>query len=146
MEINRRSAFLGLGSVILSLSTNALAAIPKHTPVIYGDDVHDDAPGLQAMIDGRPVVVKPDSGVTIFPDKSFYVDNGSFLLKSGIKSNEGPAGQIYHSKFTQAKNFSGDCLLDMRPERKNDFVVQNCYFIGNQYKPVNTAILSKFSI
>lgn len=105
IELSRRSFLRG----VLALSvTPALAKLPM-LPTIYGDGVHDDLPGLQAMIDGEP----------------FHIENGGFVASEGEISG----GQFILSRTLRigralARLNISDCRISTTPDFQDSAIIQ----------------------
>lgn len=52
MNIGRRELLFGLGAVLAGSVVPAPAL--ANGPIIYGDGIHDDGPGLSALVSGQP--------------------------------------------------------------------------------------------
>ena len=78
MQATRRSFLKGA----LALTTIAASGIPAlaEIPRIYGNGVHDDAPGLQALFDGLPVEIENERIVAV----EGRVENGTFALSRTV--------------------------------------------------------------
>ena len=77
-EITRRSFFGGALSISAVAMLPALALVDE-IPEIYGDMVHDDTEGLQALFDGRPFKVNGD-GFQASCDGIAILMGGTFLV------------------------------------------------------------------
>lgn len=144
MEMNRRTALLSLGGVVLALSTNAQAMLPKITPVIYGDGIHDDAPGLQALMNGEDVILKPESNVIRYDDGSFFINGGNFKLHKGLVIENCVGGNIYGSRFVFIEGFEGDYMLDIKNESGMTLYVTGCSFINESFDRSAGGIRTQF--
>ncbi len=83
MSIDRRSFLRGI------LTVSALSVLPAvpvlAIPTIKADGVHDDAPGLNAFLNGRPFLVER-SGILVAEDHIGYasVTGGDFAIGSPV--------------------------------------------------------------
>lgn len=106
-NVTSRRSFLG-GALALS----AIVVVPsigfgKELPCIYGDGIHDDTAGLQALFDGEP----------------FQVEGEGFLARQGeIRGGRFAIGRPIHLKgrwivkdttFVIKREFQGDAALVM---------------------------------
>jgi hypothetical protein len=94
--MDRRSFLRGtlaLGGTLAVAPVAAKILIPPELPIIWGDGIHDDAPGLQALFDGKPFVTFDEIaggtrfGVTqdVLADSVFSrLHQGFFLLKDRV--------------------------------------------------------------
>lgn len=99
MELSRRNFFggaLALTAVTIIPMADAVAA-----PMIYGDGIHDDAPGLQALIDGRSFRVKGAAERCAYRagDGSFHINGGRFRLGHGLRFGPTSSGSITNCTF-----------------------------------------------
>lgn len=76
----RRTFLGGFLSVLAVAATGVDAAT---VPMIYGDGVRDDAPGIQAMIDGKPFRVLGGESAA-FIAESGKLAGGTFRLSRGL--------------------------------------------------------------
>lgn len=84
--LSRRSFIRGAISLI------AVAASSKYTfakPRIWGDGVHDDAPGLNAMFAGEDFVTSTDFIRDADVTGSAQINGGEFLLRSPLNLTKG---------------------------------------------------------
>jgi hypothetical protein len=87
MAISRRS-FLGGALAVAALPSSALAA-SSNPPRIVGDGFHDDADGIQALIDGNPFERAERSGVYAYPDGVYAMHNGAFRITKTLQVRRG---------------------------------------------------------
>jgi len=84
-----RRGFLG---AILALTAapaivqadSLMKIIPINQLILWGDDIHDDAAALQALMDGKPVKRRDGSNFRRSPDGSIYLSGGTFALGAPI--------------------------------------------------------------
>jgi hypothetical protein len=79
MQLSRRS-FLG-GVLALSAATLVVPRLPL--PRIVGDGIHDDAPGLNALLCGDPVSIEA-SGITLSSEGNCLIRNGCFRMSGPL--------------------------------------------------------------
>ncbi len=106
MDISRRF-FLGGALVVAATAVVAnptLAMLAPDIPRIYGDGVHDDAPGLNACFAGRPFVC---DGSFIRADADFVeIVGGVFLISESIRvSSYGKRIHLSDCRFNTAPEF-----------------------------------------
>lgn len=104
-----RRSFLGgslalAGSLLVVPVTKVLAANP--VPTIWGDGIHDDSPGLQALFDGEPFITSElvNAGIRseVSPTNAFInLFGGLFYLKNKVIIGRKVAcyAQIYNCVF-----------------------------------------------
>jgi hypothetical protein len=118
-----RRSFLRIGvsaatgvAIALALPSSLQAAIAESLPVIYGDWEHDDAPGLQAAIDGTPFLCA--SGLVVASAGRVVIRDGSFTLDSGLyfhHSPDRPAVRIEHCELRGRNIRKGEATLNFAP-------------------------------
>lgn len=99
--MDRRSFLRG------AIALSAVAVAPPslafdNAPIVYGDGVHDDWAGLQAMFDGKPFRV--DNEVVVAGDG--VVSGGDFVLSRTLTIS-GDNILVTDSRFT-ARDWQGD--------------------------------------
>lgn len=105
MHVSRR-AFLR-GTIALAASTTlSFPRLAHAIPAIYGDGVHDDAPGLQALLDGEPFRVKG----TGFVAQSGRLYGGSFKLGSTLHVRN-PHSVVRRATFSAGETLGDAPLL-----------------------------------
>jgi hypothetical protein len=119
MNISRR-AFLG-GAIALAAATvvpveaiKALAPLPQ----IVGDGVHDDTAGLQALIDGEPVLIGAE--VVTAEHGAITLQGGVYLISSPLVINR--TLWIDRLCLVAAEGFSGTCAIEIRENAINMYV------------------------
>lgn len=85
--MNRRNFFkLVAGEVLVPVLVKA-APIVGNEPKVWADGRHDDAPGLQALIDGEPVLFASDflhENMNLSSDVCTFPKNTEFQIKSPL--------------------------------------------------------------
>jgi hypothetical protein len=103
LGMGRRTFLKGvgvLGAFAVMPGTLARMLSWPQRPILWGDGVHDDAPGLQALVDGRDVDVR-DPATRMLDDGTFFLAGGTYLVKDTVRfPTDGPRGTIYGSTFT----------------------------------------------
>jgi hypothetical protein len=85
MQLSRRSVLFGLIAAPIVVRPGLLMPVRVDVPWIVGDGVHDDAPGLQALIDGgRYKVSRSFVGHASRVDGAVRINGGRFLLSKGL--------------------------------------------------------------
>lgn len=100
-----RRLFLG---GIASLGVASTVKTRSFVPTIYGDMIHDDAPGLNALFRGDPVRVL--SGRAIQGECPALV-GGRLLLGSPLEIEVADTAVLANAKLTAAPGFRGDYLI-----------------------------------
>lgn len=79
MDLNRRSF---LGGMIAAFGVASLPAIASTVPVpvIYGDCIHDDTDGLQALFDGKPFRVAGSAETMAVRRRGYIQLEGTFKI------------------------------------------------------------------
>lgn len=86
-------------------------------PILYGDGEHDDAPALQALVDGKPVDASRDKAATVHPDGSFVLASGTYLIRRTVRIPKGgPRGLITHSWIKSDEEFEDEALICVAAE------------------------------
>lgn len=104
---DRRSFLRGaLTLTFAAVAAPALAAL-DNTPVIYCDGVHDDAPGLSALLSGRPVRIEGEIGTAL----EGYVRGADFTIWSTVVASWNGRIKITECNFVAMDPFVGDYML-----------------------------------
>jgi hypothetical protein len=103
------------GAMIAPVLPKIAMALPS-VPMIWGDGIHDDAPGLNALIRGEVVeFVRPEMGIG-----SGWVKPGIIQMPHGVFKVDAPVrfsgikdAMIYGQAGTyiQSKDFDGDAVI-----------------------------------
>lgn len=132
--IASRRSFLG---GILTLAAAAAVVRPTdllaNTPWIKGDGIHDDAAGLQALIDGQPYRCDLPNVGWVSKDDLLRICGGNFRLSKGIVIRNRPA-HIFDCTF-DAQGADGDVQSVLTFEGARHTVVQNIFVRGNLNVP-----------
>jgi len=76
---------LFLGGVLSLTGAALLPRIPSYVPTIFADGVHDDAPGLNALLRRQPVEILMDVAVkAIGPHEYVWLNQANLLMRSTI--------------------------------------------------------------
>lgn len=85
MTVDRRtflkSAGAGLGALMIAPGLLSRMTSWNTAPTLYGDGIHDDTPGLQALIDGEPVNVRDPA--MRFENGVVYLTRGNYRIATG---------------------------------------------------------------
>lgn len=121
MELTRRSFLRG---VLTVAAVTALPAIPlADVPVIYGDGIRDDAPGLQAMFNGEPFRIDGEAIVAT----SSTIRGGRFALsKTVFIDRDGGSLIIDGAEFSALPGYRGTEMLVLKRVRCAS--ICNCTF------------------
>lgn len=106
LDLARRS-FLG-GALALGGSV-ALARVMPDVPTLWGDGIHDDAPGLQALFDRKPVTIMRDE-IVVQRAGIVRVEGGRFLLRKHglvLRNDHGPI-HLIGNWFLAGEDFPQD--------------------------------------
>lgn len=79
MDISRRTFLGGAIAVAGALALPKIAGMPT----IYGDDIHDDWEGIDALFNGRPVKMLTEA-IRVGPDGLVEMVGGSFRLSKTL--------------------------------------------------------------
>lgn len=116
----RRSFLQGVLALTAAAAAGPQLALAEQAlPTIYGDGVHDDWAGLQAMFSGKPFRV--DNEVVVAEEG--VVHGGNFLLSRPLRIS-GDRICIAECRFT-ARDWKGGGYLLMLTECTNT-VIANC--------------------
>lgn len=111
MELSRRS-FLG-GALVLAVATQlpGAALARSEVPWLWGDGMHDDTAGLQAMLDGKPVyVVKDREVITAAEGQPISFSGGQYRISETI--------------VFRRRAFVRDLALEPMPDWQGDHVLE----------------------
>ena len=87
-------------------------------PAIYGDGIHDDAPGLQAAFDGKPYY-NAMLGRRVMTPEPIYIHGRTFLIGSTVTlPKDGPVIEIQFCTLVPTKQLARSYFQ---------------YFISNHY-------------
>lgn len=81
VELSRR---LFLGGAIALVGAAVLPRMVLSAPVVWGDGIHDDWAGLDALFNGRKAQILTDS-VTISAAKEVHMLHGNFILSRTLR-------------------------------------------------------------
>lgn len=133
LELSRRNFLKG----VLSLTAVAATGLPAApaVPRIYGDGVHCDVDGLQALIEGRPFIVESESIVAV----EGLIRRGQFLLSRTLDVQPKAHLEILESEFVAAEGFEGDDLCRFLPRERvsGEVVIKYCIF---RHLPTHTVL------
>lgn len=112
MDVSRRS-FLGGALTVAAASLVPVAAFTDPVPVLWGDGEHDDAPALQALIDGKPFEVAGSGFIARGFGDSYELKGGKFLLGQGLHFRDnGRTGRFIRNDFIASSTFpENDAIL-----------------------------------
>lgn len=112
MDVSRRS-FLGGALMIAAASLVPVAAFTNPVPILWGDGEHDDAPALQALIDGKPFEVAGSGFIARGFGDNYELMGGKFLLGQGLHFRDnGRTGSFVHNHFVASDAFpENDAML-----------------------------------
>lgn len=117
MEVSRR-VFLG-GAIAASCAV-ALPGALTAMPTIYGDGIHDDWEGMDALCNGRPVRMLTDT-ISVRPNGLIEMISGDFRLSKTLRIKcGGPLIWVGDSRLTWTEPV--DCCLyfeDTNPKLEN---------------------------
>lgn len=103
--MNRRAFLLGATALTLA-PLIAKVELINNIPEIRGDGVHDDAPGINALLRNEPCRIL-DKCVRILNDNTLYFERGNYMLNSAIQLDGKTRGiHIIGSMFRSGKEFN----------------------------------------
>ncbi len=105
VDVSRR-LFLGGALALVGASVVSGEALASPIPRIVGDGVHDDAPGLRALISRQPVRIE-DAVYAINDDGSIDIGNGHFRLGSPLVFEHVEGLCVRNCTIIRARDFSG---------------------------------------
>lgn len=107
-NITRRRFLQGVAALaaVVVLPKLPLPELGPTVPILYGDGVHDDSPGLQALINGEPVD-KRDNASRMLPDGTLYISAGTYLIGETVRLRR---LNIQGSYFKRVPNSEGPFL------------------------------------
>jgi hypothetical protein len=119
---DRRSFLKGI------LTLGVISAVPMSrlivpVPTIWGDGIHDDAPGLNALLRGDRFIVEADGVIA----EDGVIQGGTFLIRAPLVINRFDVF-LTKCRFTAAPDFQGEFLLDARGTGVGE--VSHCHFIA----------------
>lgn len=122
-ELSRRSFLRGLLTVA-SVSIVPIVVGGASIPRIVGDGIHDDAPGFQASLDGRPFECE---GCVMRLPGALTITGGNYRLDSMVHVRDVPVW-ISDCRFTG--NPHGSCMwyFHERPAGSPSSHLANCVF------------------
>lgn len=115
-----------------ALGVATAAVLPKgsaYAATLYGDGIHDDTKGLQALLDGKPVLVKAEGIVAQQSDGRVVLSCGSFRISDTIYVRA--KNEITHCSFHATPDFKGSCVIDAQYLSDSNGVVAFNRFVGN---------------
>lgn len=81
-------------------TVNVLPVTDGYAATLYGDGERDDAPALQALFDGKPVLVKSDNVVVKSGGGTIYLRGGEYYLSGTVElGGRRPSAVIDHARF-----------------------------------------------
>lgn len=121
VDLTRRSFLGGL----LAVTAVAIINPPKlHSyPVLYADGKRDDAPALQAMLDGKPYIVE---GELIKSTKQFKISGGDYRVNKSLHIYN-DLSVIENANF----DFHGSEAVFIIHEGVKGGLIQKCYINCN---------------
>jgi hypothetical protein len=129
---NRRDFIKGATATLaVAAVLPASAFAQSEVPIIYGDGIHDDAPGLQALIDGKPYRVAPTVTGAIYRDASgdAHVRGGRYRIDNPIHLRTDKA---VHVSGAIVRSY-GDGSFHLPTNHRGS--VHHCYFRSGKALP-----------
>lgn len=84
---SRRSFLLGLGAALAAPAVVRADSLMKlwvpPLPIVWGDGIHDDAPGLNALLAGQRAIIKSEAVEVV--NGAVFMRNGIYLIRSAIE-------------------------------------------------------------
>ena len=133
MEVNRRSFFKLLAGGAVVAAMPSLALNHANVPIIWGDGKHDDAAGLQSLIDGKEVEFKnPELARGMgWRGDVLFMGTGTFAVKSVLQIDERFSGKTLKGGTYLCDQ---NDFIHMRPSHKSksvEYVTLNGMVIKN---------------
>lgn len=117
MNLSRRSFLGGVMALTASTALPIRGAFALALPTIWGDGVHDDAPGLNALLQGLPFHVENDDVVAA----DGVIRGGSFIIGEPIRITVSDF-LVAECRFLTTPNFDGPMMIDLTDCRRGTFV------------------------
>lgn len=93
VDLTRRSFFGGALALVGATVVSAHVPIDlSPVPIIYGDMIHDDTPGLQALFDGKSFRVAGESTALVMRVGSSVHIDGHFSISKTLEITRTPDG------------------------------------------------------
>lgn len=126
--IDRRTFLRGLFTVAAVSIVPAIPGVQQRAPRIVGDGVHDDAPGLQAALDGKPFECE---GQIVRLPSALSITGGNYHLGSTVHVRDvhvvitdcrftGTPHGMWHFHDRPAgapQSYLANCCFDLRETR-----------------------------
>lgn len=128
MDVSRRSFLRGamaLTAVTIAQPSMVLASVPT----IYGDGIHDDHAGLQALIDGKPFRVQNEASA--FQASSGIIRGGTFAIGDTLVIR-GNGILIDFNRIQSLPGFRGQYMVFVEKDAVG--AITNCYFDARHVK------------
>jgi hypothetical protein len=106
MDVSRRSFLRGVLSVAVVATANPSIVLAS-APTIYADGIHDDAPGLQAMFDGKPFNVEGN----VIAASNGILAGGCFMIGKTLVLSHARRFSITDCHFRAMKGFDQNAPL-----------------------------------
>lgn len=122
IEANRRSFLKGIVAIAAVGIVRPSLATDENLPTIWGDLIHDDAPGLNAFLRGNAVrILCPECVFEEVIDaakgqKRLYITNGTFLVNDEILLPE-TTNQVWITRCFIKSNLHAPYDLDVEALR-----------------------------
>lgn len=136
MEMNRRKFLCWSSAASALILLDPKSVVAKQVPQIWGDGVHDDAPGINALLRGQPCQIMTDSVYRTINGK-VHLNLGTFLVKSPIIIDKTAADSVITG--CTFENRGASACIEIR-----DVPIE--YAIGVGYNPPVTDGQSKDEI
>lgn len=132
MNLSRRSFLGGVMALTASTALPIRGAFALALPTIWGDGVHDDAPGLNALLQGLPFHVENDDVVAI----DGMIRQGTFLIGSTLRPIADRHFIITHNLFKALPSLGCAPILDIPTGAKGEITFNVLVGYAAQRPPV----------
>lgn len=133
-DVSRRSFLRGALTVAAAslVPVSAAKALGlDDVPTLWGDGVHDDTEGLQALIDGKPFEIAGSGFIARDLNDAFELRDGCFTINHGLHIYKASKrGRVYDNWFIAGALFpENETMLTIHPGSES-FEIVRCIFMG----------------
>lgn len=117
MVVSRRFFLGGLVAAPAIIAIDNLMPVRPWMPVLYGDGIHDDWAGLQALVNGEAVDIRAKADyVSNAPELGFTSMQNTYSLSKPLimPANTIRRDHFYSDRFLKIRGFSG-ALIEFEP-------------------------------
>ena len=132
MDVSRRSFLRGALTVAAASLVPVAAAKAlglDDVPTLWGDGVHDDAPALQALIDGKPFKIAGEGFIARNGAETAFIDGGDYALSNGLVFRKGGRkAAISNASFRTLPEFPENGYVLKFEHGRNPSEIRNVFF------------------